>query len=186
MSLPSFPQKIKLDDPSEVQSLRPAAISSLIHSPHPEGLQKDTLQLFRGFPGVARACSFHPAACCGPGVCSVAMATNREQQVGHMTGFPPAVYPFAFNSMRSRSPFDLLANSSLFGRFGADLPKEMAALCKSVSLLYALDFSSLSHILFHFNSNYICCPYLHFSHIIQFGHELERGYLNCTSLCVIW
>ncbi|GAA6222754.1 retinoic acid receptor gamma isoform X1 [Lates japonicus] len=57
------------------------------------------------------------------------MATNREQQVGHMTGFPPAVYPFAFNSMRSHSPFDLLANSSLFGRFGADLPKEMAALC---------------------------------------------------------
>uniref|UniRef100_A0A8C6TEN9 Retinoic acid receptor gamma n=1 Tax=Neogobius melanostomus TaxID=47308 RepID=A0A8C6TEN9_9GOBI len=55
------------------------------------------------------------------------MATNREQQVGHMTSFPPAVYPFAFNSMRS-SHFDLLANSSLFGRFGADLPKEMAAL----------------------------------------------------------
>lgn len=58
------------------------------------------------------------------------MAANREQQVGHMTSFPPAVYPFAFNPMRSRSPFDLLANSSLFGRFGADLPKEMAALCK--------------------------------------------------------
>ncbi|CDR00293.1 unnamed protein product [Oncorhynchus mykiss] len=58
------------------------------------------------------------------------MATNRERQVGHMTGFSPAVYPFAFNSMRSHSPFDLLANSSLFGRFGADLPKEMAALCK--------------------------------------------------------
>ncbi|KAJ8404033.1 hypothetical protein AAFF_G00343830 [Aldrovandia affinis] len=56
------------------------------------------------------------------------MATNRERQVGHMTGFPPAVYPFAFNSIRSHSPFDLLANSSLFGRFGADLPKEMAAL----------------------------------------------------------
>ncbi|KAM9828629.1 retinoic acid receptor gamma-A isoform 1-T2 [Syngnathus typhle] len=56
------------------------------------------------------------------------MATNREQQVGHMTGFPPAVYPFAFNPMRSHSPFDLLANGSLFGRFGADLPKEMAAL----------------------------------------------------------
>uniref|UniRef100_A0A4W4GY97 Retinoic acid receptor gamma n=1 Tax=Electrophorus electricus TaxID=8005 RepID=A0A4W4GY97_ELEEL len=52
------------------------------------------------------------------------MATNR----GHMPGFPPAVYPFAFNSMRSHSPFDLMANSSLFGRFGADLPKEMAAL----------------------------------------------------------
>ncbi|CDQ86438.1 unnamed protein product [Oncorhynchus mykiss] len=58
------------------------------------------------------------------------MATNRERQVSHMTGFSPAVYPFAFNSMRSHSPFDLLANSSLFGRFGADLPKEMAALCK--------------------------------------------------------
>ncbi|KAK7129218.1 hypothetical protein R3I94_017437 [Phoxinus phoxinus] len=56
------------------------------------------------------------------------MSTNRERQVGHMTGFPPAVYPFAFNSIRSHSPFDLLANSSLFGRFGADLPKEMAAL----------------------------------------------------------
>ncbi|XP_047223072.1 retinoic acid receptor gamma-A isoform X1 [Girardinichthys multiradiatus] len=56
------------------------------------------------------------------------MATNREQQVGHLTGFSPAVYPFPFNSMRSHSPFDLLANSSLFGRFGADLPKEMAAL----------------------------------------------------------
>nr|XP_023687120.1 retinoic acid receptor gamma-like isoform X1 [Paramormyrops kingsleyae] len=56
------------------------------------------------------------------------MATNRERQVGHMTGFPPAVYPFAFNSIRSHSPFDLLANGSLFGRFGADLPKEMAAL----------------------------------------------------------
>ncbi|XP_036446606.1 retinoic acid receptor gamma-A isoform X1 [Colossoma macropomum] len=52
------------------------------------------------------------------------MATNRS----HMPGFPPAVYPFAFNSMRSHSPFDLMANSSLFGRFGADLPKEMAAL----------------------------------------------------------
>lgn len=61
---------------------------------------------------------------------SVAMAANREQQVGHMTSFPPAVYPFPFNSMRSHSPFDLLANTSLFGRFGADLPKEMAALCK--------------------------------------------------------
>ncbi|KAI4895335.1 hypothetical protein NFI96_000692 [Prochilodus magdalenae] len=56
--------------------------------------------------------------------CAVAMATNQ----GHMPGFPPAVYPFAFNSMRSHSPFDLMANSSLFGRFGADLPKEMAAL----------------------------------------------------------
>lgn len=54
------------------------------------------------------------------------MATNR----GHMPGFPPAVYPFAFNSMRSHSPFDLMANGSLFGRFGADLPKEMAALCE--------------------------------------------------------
>ncbi|XP_036844588.1 retinoic acid receptor gamma-like isoform X1 [Oncorhynchus nerka] len=56
------------------------------------------------------------------------MATNRERQVGHMTGFPPAVYPFAFNSMRNHSPFDLLANSRLFGRFSTDLPKEMAAL----------------------------------------------------------
>ncbi|KAA0706711.1 hypothetical protein E1301_Tti013963 [Triplophysa tibetana] len=60
----------------------------------------------------------------------IAMATNRERQVGHMTGFPPAVYPFAFNTMRSHPPFDLLTNSSLFGRFGADLPKEMAALCE--------------------------------------------------------
>ncbi|XP_041701495.2 retinoic acid receptor gamma-A isoform X2 [Coregonus clupeaformis] len=56
------------------------------------------------------------------------MATNRERQVGHMTGLPPAVYPFAFNSTRNHSPFDLLANSSLFGRFSTDLPKEMAAL----------------------------------------------------------
>ena len=65
------------------------------------------------------------------------MATNRERQVGQV-GFPPAVYPFAFNSMRSHTPFDLLANSSLFGRFGADLPREMAALCKSFifSLFY--------------------------------------------------
>ncbi|KAL7837503.1 hypothetical protein SRHO_G00272140 [Serrasalmus rhombeus] len=52
------------------------------------------------------------------------MATNRERPVGHMTGF----YPFAFNTMRNHSPFDLLANGSLFGRYGADLPKEMAAL----------------------------------------------------------
>lgn len=66
---------------------------------------------------------------------SVAMAANREQQVGHMTSFPPAVYPFAFNPMRSRSPFDLLANGSLFGRFGADLPKEMAALCEYYSMM---------------------------------------------------
>lgn len=58
------------------------------------------------------------------------MATNREQQLGHMTGFPRAMYPFTFNSMRSHSPFDLLASSNLFGRFGADLPKEMAALCE--------------------------------------------------------
>ncbi|XP_062271851.1 retinoic acid receptor gamma-like isoform X1 [Scomber scombrus] len=56
------------------------------------------------------------------------MATNREHQVRHMTGFPRAMYPFTFNSMRSHSPFDLLASSNLFGRFGADLPKEMAAL----------------------------------------------------------
>lgn len=62
----------------------------------------------------------------GPGQTSVTMATNRERSVGHMTGF----YPFAFSSMRNHTPFDLLANSSLFGRFGADLPKEMAALCK--------------------------------------------------------
>lgn len=54
------------------------------------------------------------------------MATNRERPVSHMTGF----YPFAFSSMRNHSPFDLLANGSLFGRFGADLPKEMAALCE--------------------------------------------------------
>lgn len=62
----------------------------------------------------------------GPGQTPVTMATNRERSVGHMTGF----YPFAFSSMRNHTPFDLLANSSLFGRFGADLPKEMAALCK--------------------------------------------------------
>ncbi|XP_029991239.1 retinoic acid receptor gamma-like isoform X1 [Sphaeramia orbicularis] len=56
------------------------------------------------------------------------MATNRDHQVRHMTGFPRTMYPFTFNSMRSHSPFDLLASSNLFGRFGADLPKEMAAL----------------------------------------------------------
>lgn len=58
------------------------------------------------------------------------MATNREHQLRHMTGFPRTMYPFPFNSMRSHSPFDLLASSHLFGRFGADLPKEMAALCE--------------------------------------------------------
>ncbi|KAG7477375.1 hypothetical protein MATL_G00069000 [Megalops atlanticus] len=68
------------------------------------------------------------------------MATNRERQVRHMTGFPPAVFPFAFNSIRSHSPFDLLANSSLFGRFGADLPKEMAALCK-----YSIHLAAVLH-----------------------------------------
>lgn len=52
------------------------------------------------------------------------MATNRERPVGHMTGF----YPFAFNAMRSHAPFNLLASGRLFGRYGADLPKEMAAL----------------------------------------------------------
>lgn len=115
-------------------------------------------------PRISRWCKghhFHLATCCGPPGGSVAMATNREQQVGHMTGFPPAVYPFAFNSMRSHSPFDLLANSSLFGRFGADLPKEMAALCESfsspfdslsLSLAFSCDF-------FHFSSNYIHGPY---------------------------
>ncbi|XP_055016592.1 retinoic acid receptor gamma-like isoform X1 [Boleophthalmus pectinirostris] len=56
------------------------------------------------------------------------MAGSREQQVRHMTGFPRSMYPFSFNSMRSHSPFDLLASAHLFGRFGADLPKEMAAL----------------------------------------------------------
>ncbi|KAA0708061.1 hypothetical protein E1301_Tti014327 [Triplophysa tibetana] len=59
------------------------------------------------------------------------MATNRERPLSHMTGF----YPFAFNSMRNNSPFDLLANGSLFGRFGADLPKEMAALSHDASAL---------------------------------------------------
>ncbi|KAJ8260108.1 hypothetical protein GJAV_G00177160 [Gymnothorax javanicus] len=68
-----------------------------------------------------------------------AMATNRERQVSHMTGFQPAVYPFAFNSIRSHSPFDLLANSSLFGRFGADLPKEMAALCEYIDMVLQRD-----------------------------------------------
>ncbi|KAJ8258249.1 hypothetical protein GJAV_G00194800 [Gymnothorax javanicus] len=56
------------------------------------------------------------------------MAANRERQVGHMTGFPPAVYPFPFKSVRSHSSFDLMPNGNMFGRFGADLPKEMAAL----------------------------------------------------------
>ncbi|KAF6735676.1 Retinoic acid receptor gamma [Oryzias melastigma] len=56
------------------------------------------------------------------------MATNREHQVRHMAGFPRAMYPFTFNSMKGHSPFDLLASTHLFSRFGADLPKEMAAL----------------------------------------------------------
>ncbi|XP_037106899.1 retinoic acid receptor gamma-like isoform X1 [Syngnathus acus] len=56
------------------------------------------------------------------------MATNKEHQLRHMAGFPRTMYPFPFNAMRSHSPFDLLASSNLFGRFGADLPKEMAAL----------------------------------------------------------
>uniref|UniRef100_A0A8C6SCZ0 Retinoic acid receptor, gamma b n=1 Tax=Neogobius melanostomus TaxID=47308 RepID=A0A8C6SCZ0_9GOBI len=56
------------------------------------------------------------------------MAANRDHQVRHLTGFPRSMYPFTFNSMRSHSPFDLLASANLFGRFGADLPKEMAAL----------------------------------------------------------
>ncbi|KAM9410330.1 retinoic acid receptor gamma-like isoform 1-T1 [Pholidichthys leucotaenia] len=56
------------------------------------------------------------------------MATNREHQLRHMTGFPRGMYPFSFNSIRRHSPFDLLAGSHLFGQFGADLPKEMAAL----------------------------------------------------------
>lgn len=97
-------------------------------------VRRTHLTFFQGRPGGYKSL----AACCGPLRCSVAMATNREQQVGHMTGFPPAVYPFPFNSMRSHSPFDLLANSSLFGRFGADLPKEMAALCKSFFLTVCL------------------------------------------------
>lgn len=54
--------------------------------------------------------------------------------MSHMAGF----YPFAFNSMRNNSPFDLLANGGLFGRFGADLPKEMAALCKYLSLKFQI------------------------------------------------
>uniref|UniRef100_A0A674MCP0 Retinoic acid receptor gamma n=1 Tax=Takifugu rubripes TaxID=31033 RepID=A0A674MCP0_TAKRU len=56
------------------------------------------------------------------------MATNREHQLHHVTKFSRAMYPFTFNSMRSHSPFDFLASSHLFGQFGADLPKEMAAL----------------------------------------------------------
>ncbi|KAG7494350.1 hypothetical protein JOB18_028667 [Solea senegalensis] len=56
------------------------------------------------------------------------MAANREHQVRHMTTFPRAMFPFTFNSMRSHSHFDLLASNHLLGRFGADLPKEMAAL----------------------------------------------------------
>lgn len=72
------------------------------------------------------------------------MATNRS----HMPGFPPAVYPFAFNSIRSHSPFDLMTNGNLFGRFGADLPKEMAALCKYWLFLLA------GFVLFIYLTNY--------------------------------
>lgn len=102
------------------------------------------------FPGLQEPLSLAQWPAEDPWVRSVTMATNREQQVGHMTGFPPAVYPFAFNSMRSHSPFDLLANSSLFGRFGADLPKEMAALCKSFSSLCNLCVCLTSSHMYHF------------------------------------
>lgn len=163
MSLPSLPQKSEPCDPSKVQPLTPDASPSRIHSPHQESstflrTSRCSESLITSPSGPLRT----------PGVCSVVMATNREQQVGHMTGFPPAVYPFAFNSMRSHTPFDLLANSSLFGRFGADLPKEMAALCKFISFLCVFCVSFLS--LIHFN--YIRRPYLHFSNIMQFGPEL--------------
>lgn len=118
---------------------------SPIRSPRPKTLRRTHISALWRIPGVERAVTFSQPPAVDPGW-SVAMATNREQQVGHMTGFPPAVYPFPFNSMRSHSPFDLLANSSLFGRFGADLPKEMAALCKSFSLLcvFVLDLPFLS------------------------------------------
>ncbi|TNN82503.1 hypothetical protein EYF80_007338 [Liparis tanakae] len=45
--------KIKLDDPSEVKSLRPAAVSSLIHSPHPRVFKRTQIATFQG---ISRCC----------------------------------------------------------------------------------------------------------------------------------
>lgn len=116
---------------------------------------------------------------------AVTMATNREQQVGHMTGFPPAVYPFAFNSMRSHSPFDLLANSSLFGRFGADLPKEMAALCKWFSWLHACFTFPFYYVYFQISTVaciYVPSPRTPSGTISQLG---KYDHSHFCSLCLI-
>ncbi|XP_069614870.1 retinoic acid receptor gamma isoform X1 [Ranitomeya imitator] len=49
--------------------------------------------------------------------------------LGHVNGFPPSVYPFAFSGgMRSSPPFEMLANGNFFRNFPTDLPKEMASL----------------------------------------------------------
>ncbi|XP_074835594.1 retinoic acid receptor gamma isoform X1 [Carettochelys insculpta] len=63
------------------------------------------------------------------------MAANKERvcpggtPLGHMNGFPPTVYPFAFsNSIRGSPPFEVLTSAGYFRGFPTDLPKEMASL----------------------------------------------------------
>ncbi|XP_063071909.1 retinoic acid receptor gamma-like [Engraulis encrasicolus] len=108
------------EEKGDTRECRPSPSSSLLAGCHRSPLAPSLSWLW---PPPPRA--LDPSRTNGPGRTPVAMATNRERPaVGHMAGF----YPFAFSSMRNHTPFDLLANSSLFGRFGADLPKEMAAL----------------------------------------------------------
>ncbi|CAM4603401.1 unnamed protein product, partial [Caretta caretta] len=63
------------------------------------------------------------------------MAANKERvcpsgtPLGHMNGFPPTVYPFAFSSsIRGSPPFEVLTSAGYFRGFPTDLPKEMASL----------------------------------------------------------
>ncbi len=158
---------------SGLPSVNQRSIVSPLFPPSWESSRGHGFQLFWGLPGVVRAVTFTQPPAADPWLCSVAMATNREQQVGHMTGFPPAVYPFAFNSMRSHSPFDLLANSSLFGRFGADLPKEMAALCKSILITVCLTLLSSTYRL-PFQPLIWAIPSIYLSDIKQFAMERRK------------
>ncbi|KAG8452689.1 hypothetical protein GDO86_004467 [Hymenochirus boettgeri] len=48
--------------------------------------------------------------------------------LGHVNGFPPAMYPFFSGGIRSSPPFEVLANGGFFRNFPSDLPKEMASL----------------------------------------------------------
>ncbi|KAH1175956.1 hypothetical protein KIL84_020690 [Mauremys mutica] len=63
------------------------------------------------------------------------MAANKERvcpsgtPLGHMNGFRPTVYPFAFSSsLRGSPPFEVLTSAGYFRGFPTDLPKEMASL----------------------------------------------------------